>query len=202
MSINLYDRLQKAKIRPISHNTIEVIRLIVGTINKNMLNDISGNDISDNGRGGNTNFGENMAIKSFIKIPNTIDHPNGLQKPPDILLAGKYKVELKSIKNINGKFAFNDSIPDPLTHYCFYVRKEKRMLALRGDILLIALNSDRIIKLASKIKEAREIGRTTKENALEYYYPRQNLFIRSFLNAVEENGYFDFDNNTIWFPND
>jgi hypothetical protein len=202
MPLDLYNRLKNAKIKKISNSTSEVIRLIVSTISKDTLNDISGNYTTNSGRGGNTNFGENMAIKPFIKIPNTINHPNGLQKPPDILLAGKYKVELKSIRNINGKFAFNDSIPDPLTYYCFYARKEKRMLSLRGDILLIALNSDRIIKLNLKIQEARKIGRTTKKDGLEYYYPRQNLFIRSFLNAVEVNGYFDFDNNTIWVPND
>ncbi len=203
MSLNLVEKLQKAKIKKISKNVPEIIRLIVNTISDSMFDNLSKNIISENGRGGNTNIGENIAIKSFLKIPNTIAHPNGSQKPPDILLAGKYKVELKSIKNISGMFAFNDSLPRPLTHYCFYVRKEKRMLALRGDILLLALDSERVISIINKIKEVKKIGMTKKiDNVLEYYYPRQNLFIRSFLNAVDVNGYYDFDNNTIWIPNE
>ena len=198
MSLDLIKSLKSAKVRKVKPDTPEIIKLIVNSTDERVLNRLSAKSKSLEGRGGNTNFGENVVMESFLKIKKSIAHPNGSQKPPDILLAGKYKVELKSIKDKNGKFAFNDSLPDPFIYYCFYVRKQKRMLALKGDILLVSLDSERASMLFTKMTDVRKLGSTRKGKALEYYYPRQNLFIRNFLEAVDVNGFYDFDNNTIW----
>lgn len=205
MALNINNALKRATVKKISNQAPEIAQYILQAITPELVKKLKISPKTNKGKGGNTNYAENIIVDGFKKLNllDTIIHPNGTQNPPDILLAGKYKVELKSVKKISDRFAFNDSLPDPFTYYCLFVRNNKRFLVISGDVLLTALNSTRVISMYKNILRVRKIGRTSVSNkSLEYYYPRQNLFIRNFLNAIFINGYFDFDNNTIWVSNE
>jgi len=152
------------------------------------------------GKGGNTNYSESVLIPAFrsLRVRGTKFHPNGSQRPPDVLLGGVHEVELKSVKGISNQFAFNDSIPCPWAHYCLYARSDRKVIAVRGDVLLLSLDSDLVKDVHGLILKARQRGMTRKHQGLAYFYPRQNLFVRNFLHAAPVNGYYDFDRNTIW----
>jgi len=204
-AINIVKRLQSAKIQIVTSKEPDIIRHIVSTMRPDVLKRLSTPPKclkKGQGKGGNTNYSESIIISAFkaLKVRGTKFHPNGSQRPPDILLGGKYKVELKSVKNISSKFIFNDSIPCPATHYCLYARSNRRVLALPGDILLLALDRELVEDVHELVTTARKRGMTRKEDGLAYFYPRQNLFIRNFLHATPVNGYYDFDRNTIWVP--
>jgi len=203
--IEIADRLGSAEVRKVRNSTSDVVRHIVSTMSAPVLEKLASKPkrvSSASGKGGSTNYAESVLVPEFLKlgVRNTVAHPNGSQQPPDILLGGKHEIELKSVRRLSVKFAFNDSLPKPWVHYCLYAREEKRALALRGDILLLSLDSDLVTKVCEKVSKVRSLGMTKKGEGLAYFYTRQGLFIRNFLYAAPANGYYDFDSNILWVP--
>lgn len=202
-AIDIVEYLQRAEVRVPGPDVPDVIRHIVATMRPEILERLATPPKrlrKGQGKGGNTNYSESVLIPAFraLKVRGTKFHPNGSQQPPDILLGGIHEVELKSVKSIGKMFAFNDSIPHPLAHYCLYARADRRALAIRGDVLLLSLDSGLVENVHGLIAAARQRGMTRKNQGLAYFYPRQNLFVRNFLHAAPVNGYYDFDRNIIW----
>jgi len=205
-AIDLVKLLERAEVKEVSSRTPEAMKLIASTMTPDLLERLAQPPKrlqKGQGKGGNTNYAESVLIPAFraLRLKGTEFHPNGSQRPPDVLLGGEHEVEWKSVGSLRGNLAFNDSIPSPWIHYCLYARRARRALAIGGDILLLSLDSRLVSDVHEHVRAARRRGMTKKEEGLAYFYPRQNLFIRNFLHAAPANGYYDFDRNTIWVPN-
>jgi hypothetical protein len=148
------------------------------------------------GKGGNTNYAESVLRRHFRKVGKVKFHPNGSQQPPDVRI-GDLEFEWKSTKTLGSSFAFNDSIPKGGRYYCFYVRQARRALVIPGDVLILGMNEELVIRTHKEIMRAREIG---KDSGLCFFYPRINMFVRNFLRHASANGYFDYDRGVIWTP--
>jgi hypothetical protein len=148
------------------------------------------------GKGGNTNYAESVLKPFFRKIGKVKFHPNGSQQPPDVRI-GDLEFEWKSTKTLGSSFAFNDSVPRGGRYYCFYVRQARRALVIPGDVLILGMNEEVVVRTHEEIMRARETG---KDSGLCFFYPRINMFVRNFLRHAPANGYFDYDRGVIWMP--
>ena len=139
-AIDLASRLQVAKVMEPDGSTPDIMRMLVATITPSLLKRLAHPPVELEGwrgKGGNTNYSESLLEKAYRRVFRKAKfHPHGSQQPPDVMF-GDEEFEWKSVKDNNGNFMFNDSIPDSLRHYCFYTRESKRVLILRGDILLL-----------------------------------------------------------------
>jgi len=151
---------------------------------------------SGRGKGGNTNYAESVLMRYFRKAGKVRFHPNGSQRPPDVLL-DDCEFEWKSAQSLSANFAFNDSVPQGGRYYCFYARKAQRALVVPGDVLVLGMNEDVIVRTHADIARARKMG---KDDGLCFFYPRANMFVRNFLRYAKANGYFDYDRGIIWTP--
>lgn len=148
------------------------------------------------GKGGNTNYAESVLKRHFRKVGKAKFHPNGLQRPPDVIIED-CEFEWKSAKSLSSSFAFNDSVPRGGRYYCFYVRAAHRALVIPGDVLVLGMNEEVIVHTYDDIARARQTG---KDDGLCFFYPRINMFVRNFLKYAQANGYFDYDRGVIWTP--
>jgi hypothetical protein len=201
-AIDLFEALKKAKPVPISANSPvpELIqRVLVHTFVPELFNQLanpSKRSVRGQGKGGNTNYAESVLKPFFRKIGKVKFHPNGSQKPPDVKIDDT-EFEWKSAKTLNSNFAFNDSVPKGGRYYCFYVRQAKRAIIIPGDVLVLGMNEEVVIRTYEAIIQARETG---KDDGLCFFYPRINMYVRNFLRHTSVNGYFDFDRGVIWTP--
>jgi hypothetical protein len=148
------------------------------------------------GKGGNTNYAESVLTRYFRRAGKVKFHPNGSQRPPDAVI-GDCEFEWKSAWLLSANFAFNDSVPQGGRYYCFYARNARRALVIPGDVLVLGMNEEVIVRIHEDIARAREAG---KDDGLCFFYPRTNMFVRNFLKYAKANGYFDYDRGVIWTP--
>jgi len=151
---------------------------------------------SKQGKGSNTNYAENVIMKSW-RIAGINFHPNGVNKSPDAILDG-IEFEWKACKGPAHKFMFNDSIPQGGRYYCLYSRSNRKALIIAGDVLALSMNERLVKRIFRTIRQARKTGKDKK--GLCFFYPRNNLIIQNFLLKVPANGYFDYDRGVIWTP--
>lgn len=147
------------------------------------------------GRGGNTNYAEEILKESIGTLDNVVTDPNGSQKKPDVLINGE-ALELKTVKK--GSFAFNDSLPDKIL-YMLLARHNKKYIITPGDCLLDSMDSEQISEVVDIVKSARKVGKGNKES-IAYFYPRINLFIKNVIKYAPCSGYYEWEYGTIWVP--
>ena len=175
----------------------EEIHKIMCLMDDNILEKLSQEPPSNykGGRGGNTNYAEEILKETIGTLDNVIVDPNGTQKKPDVLINNE-ALELKTVKK--GSFAFNDSLPDKIL-YMLLARYNKRYIIVPGECLLDSMDGDQISQVVDTVKAARVVGKGNKKS-IAYFYPRINLFIKNVIKYAPCSGFYEWEYGTIWIP--
>jgi hypothetical protein len=217
---DLFKLIAKASIKIIDYDSPvpEIARLLTSTMTDSLLNELkyaSKNVPKGMGKGGNTNCSEVLLKEAFkqLNIPDIVFHPNGSQKFPDVILKNvkdirgfptiyqDYYVEWKSVSSKSNSFMFNDTFPKGWAYYYLCSRAEKKVLAVKGDILCLGGDPKKSTDVWDLVSMARKTGKTfKKEGDLVNCFPRINVSVRNFLLYAPSNGWYDYDMNTIWAP--
>jgi len=173
------------------------IHEIMNLIDKDLLEKLSQEPPSDykGGKGGNTNYAEEILKETIGTLDNVVTDPNGPQKKPDVLI-NEEALEIKTVKK--GSFAFNDSLPIDIL-YMLLARFNKKYIIMNGNCLIDSMDSDQIELVTSIVKNGRKAGKS-KENSISYFYPRINLFIKNVIKYAPCSGFYEWEYGTIWIP--
>lgn len=173
------------------------IHEIMSLIGKDLIEKLSQEPPDDykGGKGGNTNYAEEILKETIGTLDNVVTDPNGTQKKPDVEINGE-ALELKTVKK--GSFAFNDSVPDKIL-YMLLARYNKRYIILDGSCLTESMDKEQIIAVTDIVKSGREAGKS-KEKSIAYFYPRINLFIKNVIKYAPCSGFYEWEYGTIWVP--
>lgn len=173
------------------------IHEIMNIIDSNLLELLSKEPPDDykGGKGGNTNYAEEILKETIGTLDNVITDPNGTQNKPDVLINGE-ALELKTVKK--GSFAFNDSIPGNIL-YMLLARHNKKYIILDGKCLTESMDPTQINMVTDIVKSGREAGKS-KKDSIAYFYPRINLFIKNIIKYAPCSGFYEWKNKTIWVP--
>lgn len=173
------------------------IHEIMCLMNSDLLEVLSKDPPDDykGGKGGNTNYAEEVLKETIGTLDNVITDPNGSQKKPDVLINGE-ALELKTVKK--GSFAFNDSLPDKIL-YMLLARYNKKYVIMPGECLLDSMDGAQISEVVEIVKSAREAGKSNKKS-LAYFYPRINLFVKNVIKYAPCSGFYEWEYGTIWIP--
>ena len=178
---------------PFSREIHEIMNLINGELLETLSNEPP--DDYKGGKGGNTNYAEEVLKETIGTLDNVITDPNGSQKKPDVLINNE-ALEIKTVKK--GSFAFNDSVPTDIL-YMLLARHNKKYIILDGKCLTESMDTDQIEIVTNIIKQGREAGKS-KEDSIAYFYPRINLFIKNVIKYAPCSGFYEWDYGTIWIP--